>query len=82
MPEITFDWAGPGLDFSCYTISRRRLNGDIEILEQGALVSRIVRSAQRKRKLRRRGESVGWDASLGAWTWNMRRPYPTSGDGS
>lgn len=65
-----------GDDFSCYTIGRRCPDGTMRIIECGRMQRRLVRSAKRVRKLRKRGESVGWDLTVGAWTWHMRRPYP------
>ena len=63
-----------GDDISTYTIAEK--HGDIiKIVEAGHLQRRVVRSAQRKRKLRRRGESIGWNVELGAWVWYMRRAF-------
>lgn len=63
-----------GPDMSTYVVGRKNGNGSMTILEFGRLQCRVVRSPARKRKLRKRGESIQWDVELGAWTWHMRRP--------
>jgi len=61
-----------GPDISTYVTGRMKASGALEILETGTLQPRVVRSAQRKRRLRRRGEIVSFNPGTGEWIWYRR----------
>lgn len=61
-----------GSDHSAYCTALRQPDGRIVIIDSGIILRRIVRSARRAGKLRKRGEDLKWDAYLAAWTWDMR----------
>lgn len=63
-----------GGDRGAYCMVRKLPDGCLLIEEFGTLQRRVVRSTQRKRKLRRRGESIGWDAKEQAFVWYRKVP--------
>jgi len=63
-----------GDDRATYCMASRLPDGRISIDEIGTLQRRVVRSSQRKRKLRRRGESIGWDVKERAFVWYRKVP--------
>lgn len=63
-----------GDDRAAYCMTRKLPDGCLLIEEFGTLERRVVRSKQRKRKLRRRGESIGWDVKEKAFVWYRKVP--------